>query len=74
MMIPNPCFDAKTKRDCKDRHAGCSVNCLKWKRYCEKRNTNYEISFYESMHKQHMVDRTYRMKKYHGPGRHVEHN
>lgn len=37
MKIESPC------KDCKDRCAGCSVTCDKWKEYVTVRNQGYKI-------------------------------
>ena len=41
-MIPNPCYDNKTKEDCPDRHECCATTCKKWKEYESKRKQHYE--------------------------------
>lgn len=37
----NPCYDRKTKTDCPNRCAGCSLNCSEWEAYAKERNDEY---------------------------------
>lgn len=37
-----PCYDSKTKTDCKDRCTGCSTICALWHKYVEERDKVYE--------------------------------
>lgn len=40
--MKNPCYDPKTKTDCKDRCTGCSTICALWHQYEKERNELYK--------------------------------
>lgn len=41
-MLKNPCYDAETHTDCKDRCTGCSIICALWHDYEERRREEYQ--------------------------------
>lgn len=41
-MFKSPCYDKSTEKDCKDRCCGCACDCIRWKKYIEKRDKVYK--------------------------------
>ena len=46
--MKSPCFDDVTRTDCPDRHAGCAVDCEKWKAYVDERDKFYKKRIIEN--------------------------
>lgn len=40
--MKNPCYDEVMNKSCSQRHCGCSITCVEWKKYVEERNKKYE--------------------------------
>ena len=43
-----PCYDEVNKKDCPNRTADCARDCLKWKKYVEKREETYHARLLET--------------------------
>lgn len=60
-MLKNPCYDAKTHTDCKDRCTGCSVLCALWHEYTERREVEYQQRKKEAQERSDIVEHAKRV-------------